>query len=233
MLGVGRRESELEAEMRVVPGSVQRWMHRALLPTLLIGLALLTSVAAAQEAYSIRPGDVLRIEVIEDPSINRSVLVSPDGRINVPLAGAVVASGRSVEQVQADLAAGLASNFAAPPNVFVAVERLAERTPTAPSAPRAPAPPPTMDIYVIGEVGNPGKLSVPPGTTVLQLFAEMGGFTRFAATRRIQLRRTATNGTETIYNLNYEAMMDGRSPNGTAVLIDGDVIVVPERRLFE
>ena len=50
--------------------------------TLLAALVLALSLASAAMArsYRIRPGDVLRIEVIEDPSLNRSVLVSPDGR---------------------------------------------------------------------------------------------------------------------------------------------------------
>lgn len=198
---------------------------------LLLPLMMLQgSLAAAQEGYMIRVGDALRIEVIEDNSINRTVLVPPDGRISVPLAGAITAAGRTVEQVQAALADQLAPNFATRPNVFVAIERIAEPRATTPQAPEAPA---VAAIFVLGEVNNPGRLDVEPGTTVLQLFAQMGGFTRFAATRRIQLRRADAAGTEQIYTLDYEAILDGRSPNGTAVLVEGDVIVVPERRLFE
>ena len=205
----------------------------AVLP--LLALCLTATGAEAQE-YRIRAGDTLRIEVIEDSSLNRNVLVSPDGRISVPLAGTLQASGRTVEEVQVILASQLEPNFAATPNVFVAVERLAEVPPPPPPAPQIvapPAPPPTNAIYVLGEVNGPGRVEVEPGTTVLQLFAQVGGFTRFAATRRIQLRRTDATGTETIYTLDYEAMLDGRSPNGTVRVGEGDVIVVPERRLFE
>jgi polysaccharide biosynthesis/export protein len=46
-----------------------------------IMLAFSALQASAQEGgYLIRPGDVLRIEVLEDPGLNRSVLVAPDGR---------------------------------------------------------------------------------------------------------------------------------------------------------
>jgi polysaccharide biosynthesis/export protein len=197
----------------------------------MVMLILLPHTAAAQDSYRIRAGDTLRIEVLEDPALNRSVLVSPDGRITLPLAGAVTARGQSVEQVQAALAAQLAPNFAAPPNVFVGVERLVEPRPAGPAAP--PAPPRTIDVFVLGEVGTSGKLAVAPGTTVLQMFAQMGGFSRFAATQRIQLRRTGPDGSEVVYTLNYDAIEDGRSPNGRVTLSDGDVIVVPQRRLFE
>ena len=90
-----------------------------------------------------------------------------------------------------------------------------------------------MDIFVLGEVGSPGKMTVTPGSTVLQVFAQMGGFTRFAATARVQLRRTNAQGIENVYALDYDAIEAGLSNDGMVQLIAGDVIVVPQRRLFE
>jgi polysaccharide export outer membrane protein len=183
--------------------------------------------ALAQQTYNIRPGDVLRIEVIEDPSLNRSVLVPPDGRIVVPLAGSVQAGGRPVDQVQTDLAALLAPNFASSPSVFVSIERIVE--PRAETALEEA----TVEVFVLGEAGKSGRVAVPVGTTVLQFFAEMGGFSKFAATKRIQLRRTDASGVEQVYLIDYDAIEKGTSRNGATVLREGDVIVVPQRRLFE
>ena len=195
-----------------------------------LGFGALDS-AKAQDAYRIQPGDVLQIEVIEDPSLNRSTLVSPDGRITVPLAGAVQASGRTVEQVQADLTSRLAPNFTAPPNVFVGLAQLA---PEEPAAPTTPAEDPTIDVYVVGEAAQSGKLAVEPGTAMLQFLAQMGGFSDFAASQRIQLRRTdPSTGQETIYAIDYRAIEEGRSNAGSVTLIEGDIIIVPQRRLFE
>lgn len=205
-------------------------LFMAILAGLFASSLLVSAPAQAQAGYKIRAGDVLRIEVLEDESLNRSVLVSPDGRIALPLAGAIPAAGRTIEAVQADIAAGLAANFATPPNVFVAIEQVAD----APVVAGVVAEEPTISIYVVGEVARPGKLAVAPGTTVLQLFAEMGGFSNFAATQRIQLRRTdKASGKETIYTLNYKAMEAGTSKNSGAVVAEGDVILVPQRRLFE
>ncbi|MEL6518000.1 MAG: polysaccharide biosynthesis/export family protein [Pseudomonadota bacterium] len=191
---------------------------------------VLTTAAQAQNTYKVRNGDILRVEVIEDPSLNRTVLVSPDGRISMPLTGAIRASGKSIEDIQQQLASGLTPSFAARPNVFVSVERLAERRPVAPAA---PVPDPTIEIFVMGEVGKPGKVTLAPGANVLQAFAQMGGFTRFAASSRVQLRRTSPDGTEAMYTLDYKAIEEGRSNAGMTVLAPGDVIVVPQRRLFE
>ena len=75
--------------------------------TLLAGLlllpALLAAPAFAEGAYKVKAGDVLRIEVLEDATLNRSSLIPPDGRITIPLAGSIAAAGRSVEEIQADL----------------------------------------------------------------------------------------------------------------------------------
>lgn len=193
-----------------------------------LGLALMALVVgrdpAAAQSYQIKAGDVLQVEVVEDPSLNRNLLVLPDGRVSMPLAGSVKAAGQTLEQVQSALTSKLAPNFAAPPNVFVTISQL--------SAPRGSGAPSTIDVYVLGEANKPGKLSVDRGTTVLQLFSQMGGFTPFAATKRIQLRRTSS-GTEKIYPLNYQAILGGSSKNGLVGMQDGDVLVIPQRGLFE
>ncbi len=101
-------------------------------------------------------------------------------------------------------------------------------------APAAAAPEPiTYAVYVLGEANQTGVVEVEPGTTVLQVFALMGGFTNFAATKRVQLRRVDSHGQEAIYVLNYDLMEQGLSPNARVHVLDGDVIVVPQRGLFE
>ena len=200
-------------------------MIRIILGALLA--TILTTGAFAQSSYQIRSGDSLQIEVIEDPSLNRSVLVLPDGSINFPLVGTIPAAGRSIDAVKSDLAAALAGNFAAPPNVFVGVGTLA-----APRAARAAGVARTISVYAMGEVATPGKADVAPGTTVLQLLAQAGGFTRFAAQKRIQLRRTSKSGAEQIYVFNYDGI-GASGIAGSTRLKAGDVIVVPQRKLFE
>jgi len=89
-------------------------------------------------------------------------------------------------------------------------------------------------MSIVGEANEPGRKEVLPGTTLLQFLAEAGGLSRFAAEKRIQLRRVdPQSGQETVYRFNYRSMGGSDSISGTTVLAPGDVIVVPERRLFE
>lgn len=187
------------------------------------------TVAYAQSEYSIRSGDTLAVEVLEDPSLNRSLLVLPNGTITFPFAGSVQAGGRSPDDVAGSIAAGISSNFAAAPTVFVTVQAL---RPVVESQGAQVGP--TIDVFMLGEIGAPGQKRIERGTTVLQALSTSGGFTRFAATKRILLRRSnPRTGEQTVSRINYNAIANGASVGSDIVLADGDVIIVPERRLFE
>ncbi|MEM9128110.1 MAG: polysaccharide biosynthesis/export family protein [Pseudomonadota bacterium] len=185
----------------------------------LISLLFVAS-AQAQSGYRIKSGDTLNIEVLEDSTLNRGSLVLPDGSINFPLAGRVAAGGRTVEQVRRDLVNALASNFAAPPTVFVSVGAVG-----VPSEAEL-AVEDTQDIFLMGEINTPGKIEASDDITLLQAIAQAGGLTRFAADKRIELRRG-----DQVYTYNYRTNAGGIS--GNTRLTPGDVIVVPQRRLFE
>ncbi|MEM7642171.1 MAG: polysaccharide biosynthesis/export family protein [Pseudomonadota bacterium] len=191
-------------------------------------LGLIGGMAQAQQGYRVQPGDILGIEVLEDNSLNREVLILPDGSFTFPFAGTVRAFGRTPDQIAAALTSSLASNFANEPNVFVAVRTL---RPTDPVLPEESA---FMNIYILGEVNSPGPKEVVPGATLLQALSESGGFTNFAAVKRVQLRRTnpRTNA-QTVTLIDYRSLANGAALSQDVVLVEGDVILVPQRRLFE
>ena len=188
---------------------------------------MIADVSNAQSVYQIRPGDTLEISVLEDANLNRQVLVRPDGRISVPMVGDVQAAGQSTEALKAAITAGLASNFSIAPNVTVALAAVAPVSVIA-------AAPLTLSIYILGEVNNPGAFEVAPGTTMLQVLSISGGLGKFAASKRIQIRSTdPKTGTEYVRAFNYDRFVNGGVSGGVVKLNDGDVIIVPERRLFE
>lgn len=194
-------------------------------------LVLSITVANAQDNYRIKPGDTLVVEVLEDASLNRSVLVLPDGSITFPFAGSVFVGGRTVADVQSTITAQIAENFASRPTVFVNVSALRPEVIAPVTGEKAT---PTISVYFIGEVNQPGMRPMAPGTTFLQAVAESGGMTRFAATKRVQLRRfDSRSGAQQIFTMNLRALGDGGPLTDNVVLQDGDTILVPERRLFE
>ena len=72
-------------------------------PTPVKGLSLPAAFAGTAVSYLIGPGDVLGIEVWKDPSLTRTVVVLPDGKIIFPLIGEVVAGGRPVSAVKKEI----------------------------------------------------------------------------------------------------------------------------------
>lgn len=187
---------------------------------------------APAQGYRLQPGDVVEVSVIEDPNLNRRVLIAPDGRISLPLAGSVQAGGRSVGQVQAAVRAALAPNFVAPPTVTVSLVALAP--PALPEPPAEEEEAELWTVYVLGEVRTPGPHTYEAESpiTALQALALAGGPDVFAARSRIQIRRMV-DGTETLYLFDYDALESGEGFSPPETLRDGDVILVPERGLFD
>ncbi len=182
----------------------------------------------AQNSYRIQPGDTLAIEVLEDGDLNRTVLILPDGSFNFPFAGTVRAGGRTAEQIRAAVTAAISRNFASTPNVFVSVRSVRPVE----EAPEAVAE--GISVFFLGEIGNPGERRIPHGTTFLQAMSQAGALTRFAATKRVQLRRTNTaTGQQTVKEINFKALTRGARLQRSIIMQDGDVVLIPERRLFE
>jgi polysaccharide export outer membrane protein len=201
-------------------------MRRILLA--LWALCLLAPGVQAQESYQIRIGDRLDISVLEDPNLNRIALVRPDGRISMPIVGSITAAGQTPEALQRAITARLRDSFAISPNVTVALAGLG------PQERVAPPEPDVIEIFVMGEVSRPGKLTLDTGTTLLQALAQVGGLSAFAATGRVQLRRIEpASGREDLIIFDYEAVQRGAYMNSVVQMMDGDVIIVPERKLLE
>ena len=194
---------------------------RPIVLAFLFALLAIPAAFAQSAGYRIQPGDQLAVTVLEDDTLNRQVLVLPDGRSRCRSPARSRAAGRTVDAVETTIADRLASNFAVRPSVFVSVVTVDETAETFP-------------IYVLGQVGSPGQVEVEPGTTLLQAIALAGGLDRFAATKRIQLRRTdAAPARSGSISSTTRPSSAAASIQSMITLREGDVILVPERHLFE
>lgn len=187
-------------------------------------LWLATGLSASAQDYLLKPGDRIDVSVLEDPGLNRQLLIRPDGKVSLPLAGTLQAADRTPEALQTAIRRALSRDFVEPPTVTVSVIDVAEEDPIDEEA--------LITIYVIGEVGQPGRYDVETPIDLLQALALSGGPGVFAARDRVQVRRRASDG-ESVMLFDYEQIEDGATPAQFVALEDGDVIVVPERGLFD
>ena len=135
--------------------------------------------AVSRAPYTLLPGDQLEVSVWKEPDLQREVIVRPDGRFSFPLVGDVVAIGRSVTEIQAELTTSLARFI---PEVVLTVSVKAALG---------------NKIYVIGQVQQPGMFVVNPMVDVVQALAVAGGMTPFAAVNDILILRRV-DGRQTV-----------------------------------
>lgn len=196
---------------------------------LLAGLLLVSATMAHADTYRLRPGDVLDVNVIQDPKLNRQIVVAPDGYVAFPLAGRFKAGGLTTSAVENALKAGLQKQFTTELDVTVSYIQSEKREPRQ----LKEAKDAEWTIYVTGEVNKPGAFVVPKrAPTVLQAIALSGGLGPFAAERRIVIHRKV-NGEEIVFPFDYKNYSKGYDLEGNITLRTGDVVVVPERGLFE
>jgi len=146
----------------------------------MILVAWFANVAVAQEPpYRLQPGDRLDIWVSQQPSLNRTVVLSPDGRLSLPLAGHIEATGMTVEELEAVLDKRLQSFFKEGVDLLVTL---------VPSAQHLPS------IYVVGDVNVPGIYPYRPEMTVLHAVSVSGGLYRTPLEARDLDRATVVQG---------------------------------------
>jgi polysaccharide export outer membrane protein len=203
----------------------------------LVLLCLFSSVGLAQTAIptvppatapvptTLKPGDTLTISVLQDPKLDRSVIVDPNGQIAFPLAGHITANGLTPQRLERVLKARLQRNYKDDGlDVTVALANAAR-----PDIPEDDLKP---KIFITGEVLRPGPYAMRQATTLVQALSLAGGLGPFAARKRIQIHR-GSGADETIYQFDYKAYESGLNLDANIPLQAGDVIIVPERGILE
>lgn len=161
-----------------------------------------------QQGYLIGPEDTLEISVWREDSLQREVLVRPDGMISFPLAGDVQAAGRTSEQVSKDIKKRL-SKYIPDPVVNVSVVKVAG-----------------YKVYVLGQVTKPGEFTVGRYIDVMQALTLAGGLTPYASENGIKILRR-DGGKEVVLPFQYTAVRSGAGLDQNIMLRSGDVVVVP------
>ncbi|MGB7631436.1 MAG: polysaccharide biosynthesis/export family protein [Candidatus Deferrimicrobium sp.] len=158
--------------------------------------------------YVIGPGDTLNIEVWKDPTLTRPVTVLPDGKVAYTMVGEVVAAGKTVAQLQKEIA-GKLSLYVKDAVLTVEVRQVN-----------------SLQIYVLGRVRTPGRSIMTSNIDVLQALAIAGGPDQFAKVSRIKIFRRE-GGKIVIIPFDYDDVIAGKYLESNILLRRGDVVVVP------
>jgi protein involved in polysaccharide export with SLBB domain len=164
--------------------------------------------------YRFYPGDEIEITVFSAPELTRIVTVGPDGRIALPLIGAVRASDLSASELHDRLVTAYAAHL-----------RMPELTVT----PRSYG---SRQVFVGGEVARPGIYEMPAQIDAFQAVALAGGF--LPSARRGDVLVLSRASGETLVaevDLSPRAMRQGFP--GAQPLQRYDVVYVPRSAISQ
>jgi polysaccharide export outer membrane protein len=108
--------------------------------------------------YKIGPQDLLEISVFEVEKLNKTVRVSSQGNVNLPLIGVLKVKGLTPEELEKEIRSLLAEKYLQDPHVSVLIKEFRNQR-----------------ISVMGSVKNPGVFDVTGTRTILDLLAMAGG----------------------------------------------------------
>ena len=150
------------------------------------------TVTPREGEYRLGPEDVIEVFVWKEPELTTTVVIRPDGRISLPLANELEASGKTAVELQQEITARL-SKYVVQPVVNVMVKQVN-----------------SLKISVLGEVRRPDVYRIKNRVTILDAIAMAGGFTDLARPNKLIVLRNTPSGPRRI-KINIKQLVAGDS----------------------
>lgn len=163
--------------------------------------------------YRLGFGDVIEVKFFHNPRFNETITVRPDGRIAMERIGEIFVSGMTPMELD-NLITAKYSEFVQEPEVTVFVREFAG-----------------YQVYVLGEVNDPGGYPIQRNMTLLQALAAAGGTKDGAKLQNIMVLRRGENGEVGAYKVDLKHSIE--SSNGDLIENDQfvqalDIVYVPK-----
>jgi polysaccharide export outer membrane protein len=190
-----------------------------LVPTFALSIVV-SSLATSTKAgtsieYLLTTGDILRIQVFQEPDLDREVRVSHDGSVTLPLIGKVTAAGLNTETLETEISKKYGDGILVSPQITVNVIKYKSRV-----------------VNVLGSLNAPQAIEYPAGEkmTLLEILSRAGGFNRLADRRKVRITRSLPSGKSSTQVIDVENLLSSTDTT-TIYLEPDDIVFVPERVL--
>ena len=191
--------------------SVRSGTAKAVTATTELGVPDSTSATGAYTGaseYRVGAQDLLEISVFQVTELNRTVRVNSNGQISLPLVGVVVAGGKTVQELEREIAGRLSETYLQNPQVSVFVKEFTSQR-----------------VTLEGAVRKPGIYPVTGRTSLLQAIAQAEGVTELANLDGVVVFRTVEGQKmAAVFSLNQIRAGDAVDPQ-----IYGDDIIVVDQ----
>jgi len=179
--------------------------------------------AQPKNQYIVGPNDVLSITVVDQPQVSGKYIVREDGTFTLPLLGRLQAGGLSVQAVEDDVRDRLAKGYLKNPQVGVSVDQYR-----------------SQQIFIMGEVRQPGSLQFTGSMTIIEALARAGATTERAGNEAVIVRqaegapppdaaviqRAQTSNSSDVVHVDLQKLQAGNLGQNIQ-LRSGDTIFVP------
>jgi polysaccharide export outer membrane protein len=189
-------------------GAVRSGTARAVETTQELGAPDSTTAAGeytGESEYRVGAQDLLEVSVFQIPDLNRTVRVNSNGQVSLPLIGVLQAGGRTVQELEAQIAAKLSESYLQNPQVTVFVKEYTSQR-----------------VTLEGAVKKPGIYPVTGRTSLLQAIAQAEGVTELANLDGVVVFRTI-DGQKMAAVFSLKQIRSGDAPDPQ---IYGDDIIV-------
>jgi protein involved in polysaccharide export with SLBB domain len=167
-----------------------------------------TSVHA--QGYPLGVGDQISVTVLRHPEMSaEQITVSPTGRINLPVAGEVVAAGKTLSQLDNEITRRLRVRLLRP-EVTVTLRQARPR-----------------QVFVLGAVSKAGTYELRPGWRVSEALTLAGGLTAKPELTAVTLSRANRKAV----SLNLLAILNNSNSAENRILQPGDTLRFSERTM--
>ena len=130
------------------------------------------------EGYVVGPDDELRLTVWGATEFQYELRVDIEGRTNIPNIGLVTVAGKTLKELRTSLKLRLAQSYAGlvktPPTIFMDLTVTRYKP---------------IEIFVLGEVSNPGAYTVTSNATLFNVLYAAGGPTTLGSLRNVRIIR--------------------------------------------
>lgn len=170
-----------------------------------------TANTAANESvseYHVGPQDLLEISIFQVKDLDRTVRVNSGGQISLPLIGVVQAGGKTVQELEVEIASKLAKGYLQAPQVSVFVKEFTSQR-----------------VTVDGAVGKPGIFPLTGDISLLQTIATAGGITSSANLKGVVVFRMV-GGKKMAAVFDLKKIRAGKAEDPQ--IYGGDIVVVDE-----
>ena len=168
---------------------------------------------AQEQAYTLRPTDVLELTFPFTPEFNHSVTIQPDGYVSLRGAGRLRLEGQSLPEVT-ELLRSAYSKFLHDPVINIELKDFEKPY-----------------FLVGGEVGRPGKFDLRGATTATEAVTIAGGLKDSAKHSQVLLFRRVPDGWAQTGLLDMKKMLATGNLAEDAQLHPGDFLYVPKNTL--